>query len=98
MAELTMKTASGDDAGTVDLMNAKKLGTFTLPAGVVSGAYSIGSPALADFLNADANRRATLIVVRETSEARLNAAVHGFAGNHHPTLAPPTLRLMLAGQ
>ena len=30
------------------------------------------------------------------SEARLNAAVHGFAGNHHPTLAPPTLRLTLA--
>ena len=24
--------------------------------------------------------------------------MHGFAGNHHPTLAPPTLKLTLAGQ
>ena len=88
--------AYSPDAGAVDPEKAVKLGTFTTPRGVVSGSYSIEGPALADFLNADANRRATLIVVRETSEARLNAAVHGFAGNHHPTLAPPTLRLTLA--
>lgn len=88
--------AFSPEAGAVDLASAKKLGTFTLPAGVVSGAYSIEGPALAEFLNRDANRRATLIVVRETSEARQNGAVHGFAGNHHPTLAPPTLRLTFA--
>jgi hypothetical protein len=99
-ASLTWENAPAfsPDAGAADLGSAKKLGTFTLPAGVVSGAYSIEGPALADFLNTDANRRATLIVVRETSEARLNAAVHGFAGNHHPTLAPPTLRLTIAGK
>jgi hypothetical protein len=81
------------EAGSVDVSHARKLGTFTTPRGVVSGAFSINASALADFLNADANRRATLIVVRETAEGGPNAAVHGFAGNRHPTLAPPTLRL-----
>lgn len=84
------------EAGRVDTTRALKLGTFIMPRGVVSGAFSLESPALADFLNHDANRRATLVVVRETIEPGNNAAVHGFAGNHHPTLAPPTLRLTLA--
>jgi hypothetical protein len=88
--------AFSSDAGTVDPARAVKLGTFTTPRGVVSGAYSIEGQALTDFLNADANRRATLIVVRETSEPKNSGAVHGFAGNRHPTLAPPTLRLTLA--
>ncbi|MEI9896517.1 MAG: hypothetical protein WDN28_22320 [Chthoniobacter sp.] len=65
-------------------------------AGIVSGTFAIEGQALAGFLNADVNRRATLIVVRETSEPSNNGAVHGFAGNHHPTLAPPTLKLTLA--
>lgn len=84
------------DAGSVDTSRAMKLGTFTLPRGVVSGAWSIGGPALAEFLNHDANRKATLVVVRETSEPGNGSAVHGFAGNRHPELAPPTLRLTLA--
>lgn len=88
--------AFSPDAGTVDLTRAVKLGTFTTPRGVVSGSYTVEGAALTDFLNADANRHATLIVVRETSEATRNSAVHGFAGNRHPTLAPPTLRLTLA--
>jgi len=84
------------DAGTVDPTCTVKLGTFTTARGVVSGSYSIAGQPLADFLNAAASRRPTLIVVRETSEPGNNSAVHGFAGNHHPTLAPPTLRLTLA--
>jgi hypothetical protein len=80
----------------VDTTRAVKLGTFTTPRGVVSGGFSVEGPALADFLNTDHTGRATLIVVRETSEPGNNSAVHGFAGNHHPTLAPPTLRLVLA--
>ncbi|MEQ1860196.1 MAG: DNRLRE domain-containing protein [Chthoniobacteraceae bacterium] len=84
------------DAGAVDTTRAVKLGTFTTPRGVVSGAFSIEGEALADFLNADANRRATLVVVRETVQQGNTTAVHGFAGNRHPTLAPPTLRLTLA--
>jgi FecR protein len=97
-ATLTWENAPAfsPDGGSVDPGRAAKLGTFTLPEGVVSGAPALGGPALTAFLNAHANRRATLIIVRESSEAKPNAAVHGFAGNRHPTLAPPTLRLTLA--
>lgn len=87
--------AFSPDAGSVDLSRAVKLGSFQLPRGVVSGSYAISGEALAGFLNKDANRQATLIVVRESKEARNTGAVHGFAGNHHPSLAPPTLRLVL---
>ena len=83
--------AASPDAGEVDTTRAVKLGTFTTPRGVVSGSYTLEGPALAAFLNADANRKATLIVVRETSLETRNSAVHGIAGNRHPTLAPPTL-------
>jgi hypothetical protein len=88
--------AFSPDAGSVDTTHAVKLGTFTMPRGVVSGAFSVGGEMLADFLNNDPNRRATLIVVRETALPKGTSAVHGFAGNRHPTLAPPTLRLTLA--
>jgi hypothetical protein len=87
--------AFSPDAGTVDTTRAVKLGTFTTPRGVVSGTFSIEGQPLADFLNSDPTGRATLIVVRETSVPGANSAVHGFAGNHHPTLAPPTLRMTL---
>jgi len=87
--------AFSPEAGAVDPAHAVKLGTFAMPAGVASGSYAISGPALAGFLAADANRRATLVVVRESMERQSNSAVHGFAGNHHPTLAPPTLRLVL---
>jgi hypothetical protein len=83
-------------AGEVDTTRTVKLGTFTTPRGVVGGTYSIEGQALAAFLNADVNRHATLIIVRETQEPKNSGAVHGFAGNRHPTLAPPTLRLTLA--
>jgi hypothetical protein len=87
--------AFAPEAGKVDESRTVKLGTFTTPRGVVSGTYSIEGTALATFLNSDANRHATLIVVRESTEENKTGAVHGFAGNRHPTLAPPTLRLTL---
>ena len=97
-ANLTWENAPAfrPDGGSVDATRAVKLGTFTMPPGVVSGAYGVNTPELAAFLTRDTNHRATLVVVRETSVAKSNAAVHGFAGNRHPTLAPPTLRLTLA--
>ena len=88
--------AFSPDAGTMDTTHAVKFGTFTMPRGVVSGSYSIAGATLADFLKRDANRQATLVIVRETTDTKNNGAVHGFAGNRHPTLAPPTLRLTLA--
>jgi FecR protein len=99
-ASLTWENAPAfsSDGGSADAARAVKLGTFVMPPGVVSGAYTVDTPELAAFLTRDAHPRATLIVVRETSVSKLNAAVHGFAGNRHPTLAPPTLRLTLAEQ
>lgn len=87
--------AFSPDAGAVDPTRAVKLGTFVSPRGVVGGTYAISGAKLVEFLNGDANRHVTLIVVRETAEPKNTSAVHGFAGNRHPTLAPPTLRLTL---
>lgn len=86
--------AFSPEAGTVNTAKAVKLGTFTTPRNVVSGTFGIEGSQLAEFLNRDSNRLATLIIVRETSITR-DGAVHGFAGNRHPTLAPPTLRVVL---
>lgn len=86
--------AFSPEAGAVNTTKAVKLGTFTTPRSVVSGAFGIEGSQLAEFLNRDGNRLATLIIVRETSIAR-DGAVHGFAGNRHPTLAPPTLQVVL---
>lgn len=81
------------DAGRVDEQMAIKLGTFTMPRGVLRGAYSIEGATLAQYLNRDGNRLATLIVVRENPLSEAEGVVHGFAGNHHPSLPPPALRL-----
>lgn len=83
------------DAGAVDPERATKLGTFVVPGGIGSGTFGITGDALSRFLNADKNRHATLVIVRETIASSVSA-VHGFAGNRHPSLAPPTLDLKLA--
>lgn len=74
---------------------AVKLGTFTMPQGVLDGAFTVKTPELAEFLQGDANRLATLVIVRETAETKSGSVVHGFAGNRHPTLRPPTLRMVV---
>lgn len=81
------------NAGRVDESKAVKLGTFVMPRGVLRGAFSIEGRTLADYLAKDVNREATLVVVRENPLTEAEGVVHGFAGNHHPTLPPPTLRL-----
>jgi hypothetical protein len=72
---------------------AVKLGSFTMPQGVLEGVFALSTAELAAFLNKDANKLATLVVVRETAELVGGSVVHGFAGNEHPTLRPPTLRV-----
>ncbi|MEK0445182.1 MAG: hypothetical protein RLZZ399_503 [Verrucomicrobiota bacterium] len=76
--------------------HTRLLGRFETPKGIVSGQFTLRSDALSSFLNEDTNRLASLIVVRETALSNQNSAVHGFAGNHHPTLPPPALRLLLS--
>lgn len=87
--------AYSPDAGHVDESHATKLATFKLPRGVVQGAFSVEDPRLTDFLKTDANRQASLVIVSETAQKNGQSVVYGFAGNHHPTLSPPTLRLKL---
>jgi ferric-dicitrate binding protein FerR (iron transport regulator) len=81
------------DAGRVDDTKAVKVGEFHMPLGVLAGPMSIESPGLIERIRSDANRQLTLIIVRENPMAVSSGVVHGFAGNHHPTLPPPTLRL-----
>jgi ferric-dicitrate binding protein FerR (iron transport regulator) len=85
--------AFSDNAGRVDETKAIKVGEFTMPRGVLRGPMSISGPALVERIRNDANRLLTLIVVRENPLEQASGVVHGFAGNHHPTLPPPTLRL-----
>lgn len=94
---LTWANAPANDVegGGVDLSKAVKLGSFRLPEGVLEGAMALSGTALRDFLNADGNGFATLVVVRNTSEPRGGGVVHGFAGNDHPVLRPPTLRVLI---
>lgn len=87
--------ANDSEAAGVDMSKAESLGNFTIPQGVLEGAFTMRSSELTRFLNKDSNRFATLVVVRETKETLGGGVVHGFAGNRHPTLKPPTLRLSL---
>ena len=82
-----------DDAGRVDDTRTVKVGSFTMPTGMLRGPMSIEGPALIERIRQDANRQLTLIIVRENPLEIASGVVHGFAGNHHPTLPPPTLRL-----
>ncbi len=72
------------------------LGSFTIPQGQQSATVVVDAHALVDFLNADSNQLATVIVARETAGIGLSDLVHGFAGRRHPSLSPPTLRLVLS--
>lgn len=85
--------ASHTDGGRVDDTKAVKVGEFIMPRGVLRGAMSIEGPALLERIQRDTNRQLTLIIVRENLLEIPSGVVHGFAGNHHPTLPPPTLRL-----
>lgn len=85
--------ANVSDTAGVDMSKAVALGSFTIPQGVLEGVFTMRSSELSAFINHDSSRFVTLIVVRETKETLGGGVVHGFAGNRHPTLKPPTLRL-----
>jgi hypothetical protein len=95
--DLTWDNAPANDVSGSGVTpgQAVKLGSFTMPQGVLEGTFSINTPELAAFLNHDGNKLATIVVVRDTAEAMGGSVVHGFAGNHHPTLKAPTLRMVM---
>lgn len=85
--------AFDDDPGRVDGRKAVRVGDFTMPSGLLRAAMSIDGSALVERIRHDGNRLLTLIIVRENPLELAAGVVHGFAGNRHPTLPPPTLRL-----
>lgn len=97
--ELRWQSAPGNapGGGAVNSAQTTLLGSFAVPQGTSHGAFTVTGPAVAAFANARRGGVATFLVVRETAETRKQGLVHGFAANHHPTAAPPTLRLALAG-
>ena len=83
-----------EDRVTMDTQKTKLLGQFVVPQADPLGVFTISGPKLHEFLRADTNGGATLILVSET-EGIGGSYVHGFASKRHPELAPPTLRLGL---
>ncbi len=88
--------ANGAGPADVDAARTVRLGSFVVPQGAVGGTFGIGGPELASFLARDRDGVVTFVLVRTTRETRLTGLVHGFAGNHHPFLPPPMLRIALS--
>jgi len=82
-----------DDGFSLDESKVVLLGEFVVEQGVSSGQRTLSGGALADFLAADTNGVATLILVRLTDETDRHGLVHAFASREHPVAMPPTLRV-----
>lgn len=97
-ALLDWSKAPANDPSSGDRMEkarVRELGRFTVPRGIQSGSFGIRGEELRDFLDGDANRLATLVVVRATREIRGGGLVHGIASSRHATLPPPAIHLRL---
>jgi hypothetical protein len=94
---LLWETAPGnaDGGANVNPTTTRKLGQFKVRQGVQAGVSSISTPELAEFLNSRKTPFATFLLVRDTPGSGRNDYVHGFAGRDHPTLPPPTLKLVV---
>ncbi|MCE9568336.1 MAG: FecR domain-containing protein [Planctomycetes bacterium] len=97
---LLWETAPGNAPGgaKVNPTKTKKLGQFQVRQGVQVGVSSVSTPELAEFLNTRKQPYATFILVRDTLGSGRNDYVHGFANKDHPTLPPPTLKLVVEGK
>lgn len=85
--------ANTPESNTLDPDKVTRLGSFEIRRGAAADSRTISGEALADFLNADTNGLATIIVVRETGESEVQGLVHAFASREHPTAMPPALRV-----
>lgn len=81
------------ESGRVNEAKAVRVGEFTVPHGVQTGSFSVEGPRLLAMLKSDANGLLTLILVRENRIEVGGGLVLGIAGNRHPSLPPPTLRV-----
>jgi len=92
-ADLLWENAPASDDGGLDANRVRKLAEFDIRRGATPARVTVTSSELLRFLQADANRLDTLIVVRETGEYEQQGLVHAFAAKEHPRALPPTLRL-----
>lgn len=73
----------------------KLLGKFEIAQGINRGTRKLRGKDLADFLRADTNQIATLIICRETCETQDSGLVHAFATKENGTRSAPMLRVKL---
>ncbi len=73
----------------------KLLGRFEIAQGINRGTRKLRGKDLADFLSADTNQIATLIICRETNETQESGLVHAFATKENGTRSAPMLRVKL---
>jgi FecR-like protein len=71
----------------------KLLGKFEIAQGINRGTRKLRGKDLADFLRADTNQIATLIICRETCETQDSGLVHAFATKENGTRSAPMLRV-----
>jgi hypothetical protein len=71
----------------------KLLGKFEIAQGINRGTRQLRGKALADFLAADTNQIATIILCRETDETADSGLVHAFATKENGTRSAPMLRV-----
>ncbi|MFO1486132.1 MAG: DNRLRE domain-containing protein [Verrucomicrobiaceae bacterium] len=71
----------------------KLLGRFEIAQGINRGTRKLRGKELADFLSADTNQIATLIICRETNETADSGLVHAFATKENGSRSAPMLRV-----
>lgn len=96
--ELTWKHAPAHDPEQPErhlplASKVKLLGKFEIAQGINRGTRKLRSQDLVDFLSADTNKTATLIICRETSETADSGLVHAFATKENDTRSAPMLRV-----
>ena len=94
---ITWNNAPGNDpssAGGVNGADTLFLGTFSLSISGISlgDIVSFSSASLINFLQADSNDLATLIITRQEP----NFSTEGFASKEHPDFSPPTLNVTIS--
>ena len=78
--------------GDLDQNLVVPVAKFVIKRDETIGVRILDTPELTNFLKADSNGLVTLLLARDTTEGASDGLVHAFAGNRHPTIAPPSLQ------
>ncbi|WP_459555450.1 CBM96 family carbohydrate-binding protein [Lacunimicrobium album] len=74
------------------------LARFRIDRDETTGVRVLATPELTEFLKQDTNGLVTLVIARDTLGVGSSSLVHAFAGNRHPTVAPPSLEFRKRGE